>query len=152
MKPPSDPLARAADHTEAIIAALKVESVRRARRVLGKAVHPDAVSRLFELWPQARVFVKHTIMELTPEEVFKGGTRRIATMVWIVKYPDDPDSPRVMGIAIKHPNDHWDRRRGIELAFRRALGLVRSHELDLTEHPGKREEKPFRTPTLKGMP
>jgi hypothetical protein len=93
----------------------------RNRRVLGKAVHPLALVRLHELWPQARVFVRHHWTEPTPEESLEGSTGRRITVVWIVKHPDDPDSPHRGGRAFKHPSDPWDRRRGIALAFNRAL-------------------------------
>lgn len=89
--------------------------IEKNRRILGKAVHPNALRRLHELWPNAVVRVLHG-------EEFPGQVR--GTTVRIYERPGVPGGP-VYGVAICHPNDQWDRRRGIELAFRRALAQVR---------------------------
>lgn len=100
------------------------EAALRNQAVLGKAVHRDALIRLHQLWPHAKAFVRHDWEEPTPEEALEGKTGRRKTAVVIIRYPDDPDSVYAAGQAIKHPDDTWDRRRGIALAFNRALKQV----------------------------
>lgn len=100
----------------------------RNARVLGKAVHPDALARLHELFPEAHVSVQHEsyVRELPHGEMRMG--RRC--------YPNPEREthvlielgdgyPPIMGTAFCHPLDNFDRRKGIQLAFRRALDAVR---------------------------
>lgn len=95
-----------------------------AARVLGKAVHPFAVNRLFELWPEAQVAVRHgetrhdgADLRFTEVEIWEG-ERTAGT---------DPGSwagvntRHVTRRATCHPADPFDRRTGIRLAFDRCL-------------------------------
>jgi hypothetical protein len=92
-------------------------NIERNRRVLGKAVHAGALMRLHELWPEAHVFLQHH---------GTGMRRRQNTRVVIRASADSPFG--VEGWAFCAPGDQFDRRRGIELAFRRALAKVREYE------------------------
>lgn len=99
----------------------------RNRRTLGKAVHPAALARLHELWPEARVKVSYHHAWLSPADQRKfGGVSRKLTVVCIERgvTVNGVLPPRVYGTATKHPHDRDDRRYGIELAFRRALWAV----------------------------
>jgi hypothetical protein len=107
------------------------QAERRNRRILGKAVHPAALSRLHELFPDAIVKVRH---EATPIEL-PVDTRRIGkhyyrepsheTFVYIDLDGDKRPGGTIFGTAICHHEDNFDRRKGIELAFRRALDIAR---------------------------
>jgi hypothetical protein len=110
-------------------------AAERNARVLGKAVHPRALLRLHELWPHARVFVRHTWMQPSPGETFpwderdRRGRGRRVTAVAIVQ-DGEPDALQFVGFAVKHPNDRWDRKRGIRLAFDRALRAVSATQIE----------------------
>jgi hypothetical protein len=98
---------------------------------LGKAVHPYALMRLHELYPYARVTVRQIA---TPIELPFGSHRMDAssyyahpeheTVVYIDP-PGDRSGDVVEGVAICHPLDNYDRRKGIHLAFTRALDEAR---------------------------
>lgn len=103
----------------------------RNARVLGKAVHPAALARLHELFPDARVAVEH---EATPVELPHGTqkmSRRVyqrpshETRVFIDLDGDRRPGGTIFGTATCHHEDNFDRRKGIELAFRRALDIAR---------------------------
>jgi hypothetical protein len=98
---------------------VKWETYRRAGRVLGHAGHPRAINRLVELWPQARVLVAHGYeAQIIPlPSPFRG---RRATRV-VIREDDAEDARWVGGEALCSPSDQFCRRRGIEIAFRRAL-------------------------------
>lgn len=85
----------------------------RAGKVLGKAVHPDALNRLFELWPEAVVKVRRDVNEV--------GNRR--TTVFIT-----PEFGRYTesGSVSCDSGDQFTRAYGIREAFRRALVAARS--------------------------
>jgi len=103
----------------------------RNARVLGKAVHPAALARLHELYPNARVSVEH---EATPVEL-PHGTQKMSrrfyqrpsheTRVFIDLDGDGRPGAPIFGTATCHHEDNFDRRKGIELAFRRALDIAR---------------------------
>lgn len=103
----------------------------RNRAVLGRAVHAGALNRLHELFPNARVNVEH---EATPVEL-PYGTQRIsrrfyrrpshATRVFIDLDGDKRPGGTIFGLATCHHEDNFDKRKGIELAFRRALDIAR---------------------------
>lgn len=108
------------------------------RRALGRAVHPAALDRLHELFPDATVTVEHVIyrVPLAPDAPVRMGgprdRRQHATRVWIDLEGDwQPNqgvsrpSSSIYADASCHPDDNFDRRKGIELAFRRALDVAR---------------------------
>lgn len=89
----------------------KVQPSRRelAERVLGKAVHPRALDRLFELEPEAEVQINHSPAKMEPR----------FTVVRITKH--DGTCKMAVADATCSPADQFDRRRGIRLAFGRCL-------------------------------
>lgn len=107
----------------------------RNARVLGKAVHPAALRRLHELFPNARVSVRH---EATPSERFyKRPSHK--TRIYIDLDGDRRPGGTVFGTATCHHEDNFDRRKGIALAFRRALDIARAqHERRLIAESYKR--------------
>lgn len=88
----------------------------RAERVLGKAVHPRALDRLFELWPEAEAQVRHGTFE-------HQSRRKHWTEVTLHK-PQPVRADVVSRRAYVHSDDQRDRRKGIDIAFRRALREV----------------------------
>jgi hypothetical protein len=103
----------------------------RNRAVLGRAVHPAALDRLHELFPEARVNVEH---EAHPVELLKGSmkmSRRFyqrpshETRVFIDLDGDKRPGGTIFGTATCHHEDNFDRRKGITLAYRRALDIAR---------------------------
>jgi hypothetical protein len=104
------------------------ESYERVRRPLGYAVHPDAINRLLELWPDARVLVSHGYeRQILPGPTLPGFRGQRATRV-VIRESDDENSRWIGGEALCSPEDQFSRRRGIEIAFRRALrGLSSGH-------------------------
>jgi hypothetical protein len=105
-----------------------IETARAdARLIVGKAVHDDALDRLFELWPSALVRVQHNSEHIPDLTRMDGCTRdeRRHRQITVVSI-DDPDSGyTVFGRAECAPGDQWDRKLGIAMAFRRALVKVR---------------------------
>jgi hypothetical protein len=107
------------------------QALERNARVLGKAVHPAALARLHELFPEARCSVEH---EETPIELPRG-TRKLErrfyqrlsheTRVFIDLDGDGRPGGVIFGTATCHHEDNFVRRKGIELAFRRALDIAR---------------------------
>lgn len=86
-------------------------AIERARRVLGHAVHAKALQRLFELWPEADVKV-----------VYGRYDGRRTTTVEIKPWANaTPWAGFVRGEAQCDSSDQFNRRYGIDLAFRRAL-------------------------------
>lgn len=103
---------------------------RDLAKVLGKGAHPRAINRLVELWPEAHVIVSHRSRRYDGED-------RRDTTVWVFEHKPsaaqaenpwlivDPGMNRVVGRAeCMLRFDHWNRRFGISLAFRRALRRV----------------------------
>lgn len=109
----------------------------RSRKVLGKAVHPDAILRFHELFPDATITVEHVVYRVPLEPgtaKMDGPTYREqhATRVWIDLEGDwEPNcgkqrpSSAIYADATCHPDDNFNRRKGIELAFRRAFDTAR---------------------------
>lgn len=98
----------------------------RAERVLGLAVHPKALDRLFELCPEASVRVRHLQLWDPMDHWYERANGKIVpniTRVTEVQI-DVPQEGVALAFAECHPEDNYVRRRGIELAFRRALKLV----------------------------
>lgn len=102
----------------------------RNARILGKAVHPDALARLHELYPNARVRVQH---ESHLRELPTGSQRmdrrcysnpERETYVYIDLDGEDRPGETIFGMASCHPADNFDRRKGIKLAFGRALEIA----------------------------
>lgn len=112
------------DDTRVLLALIdgKLPGHHFVRRVLGNAVHPRAVDRLFELWPEADVAVRHG-------DDRHDGVELKVTRVNIAKKRDPVPTaatPLALGDArCRLDCDSWDRRHGISLAFRRALQEVR---------------------------
>jgi len=135
----------AQDRHDAINArhAQEVNAYQRSRKVLGRAVHPsavhpNAVQRLHELFPKATITVEHTVYRVplaadTPLKLDGPRDReQHATRVWIDLEGDwEPNcgkprpSSAIFADATCHPDDRFDRRKGIELAFKRALDMAR---------------------------
>ncbi len=84
----------------------------KAERCLGKAVHPKALDRLFELAPEAEVGVHHHV------STWDG--RQITTVTIGL-----PVGHEIHATAKVHPRDQFRRRYGIDLAFRRGLRKVK---------------------------
>jgi hypothetical protein len=92
----------------------------RAEKALGKAVHPRALDRLFEIWPAAHVRVRHG---------------KILNMKWTrvsIRVSARASMGGFSATADCAPGDQWNRQFGIALAFRRALKKVSRFE---KEHP-----------------
>lgn len=93
---------------------------RDLSKVLGKAPHPRAINRMVQIWPKAYVNVEHGTTR-------HDGTDYRYTRVFIYEFDPKTDddatpTPRlIQGLARCHPSDQFCRRKGIELAFRRAL-------------------------------
>lgn len=119
-----------------------------AERVLGKAVHPAAIERLFEVWPKAQVEVRHSYFMGSRPSGRRVELRRTVVEIWegeknpILLPAVYPINHRhVTRSAVCHPEDTFDRRVGIRLAFDRCLReAVRRAEPDrvLT---GKRKDR-----------
>lgn len=118
------------------------EAENRNRNVLGRAVHPAALRRLHELFPKATVTVEHVVYRVPLAEgtlMKMDGPRDRAqhsTRVWIDL---DGDWQRNCGRmrpahaiyadSTCHPDDRYERREGISIAFGRALNIARkSHQ------------------------
>lgn len=110
---------------------LQTPAEARNSRVLGKAVHPAALRRLHELFPDARVRVQHEshLRELP------AGSQRMSrrcypnpereTYVYIDVDGEQRPGGTLFALATCHPEDNFNRRKGIEIAFRRALTTAR---------------------------
>lgn len=107
----------------------------RNKNVLGKAVHPAALKRLHELFPLAHVHIRHA--EYPVELPY--GTQRMDSRhyaqpeheTYVIIDLTGEGRPgtgdKAIGLATCHPLDNFDRRKGIKLAFRRALEQARRH-------------------------
>lgn len=95
---------------------MKLSPRERVERTLGKAVHPRAIDRLFELWPHAEVEVKHS-------DGRHDGVNLKITHVNIRKLPrgNAPNEQTFGRAYCRLDCDQWSRRRGISLAFNRAM-------------------------------
>jgi hypothetical protein len=82
---------------------------KHSRKVLGKAVHERAIQRLHELWPEAKVEVKHYESRATRVTITYG-------------------AKGVHGCCRCYFKDRYDRKTGVRIAFRRALQKVRESE------------------------
>lgn len=92
----------------------------RVEKVLGKAVHPLAIDRLLVLWPDVHVEVTHS-------DGYHDGVRSKVTRVSL--FDRDPNGPEVGEQATgearcRLDHDNWVKRRGITLAFNRAMKQV----------------------------
>lgn len=103
------------------VMALREEGAReRIEKAVGKAVHPNAITRLLEIWPMAHVEVVHA------DDRHDGVNLKVTR---VTLYGADPNGPVVAGLArgvarCRLDHDHWVKRRGITLAFNRALKEV----------------------------
>lgn len=88
-----------------------------AARVLGAAVHPFAVNRLYELWPQAHVMVHH--YPEAGQTVVRIYDRRPADTLG-----ENVGIQDVAREAACSDEDQFSRKMGIRLAFGRALKAV----------------------------
>jgi len=83
-----------------------------ADRVLGKAVHPAAVDRLFAVWPEAIVEVTHSPATMEPRFT-------------VVSIKRDAEAAKTDGHVTREATcsslDQFDRRAGIRIAFDRCL-------------------------------
>lgn len=105
------------------------EAEKRNAAVLGKGVHPKALHRLHEMYPNARVTVRQEITtERLPEsDIIRMDGPRFRDHHWTQVFIDlaNVGSACVDGAAYCHPGDNFNRRKGIEIAFRRALAEAR---------------------------
>ncbi len=103
--------------------------IAKAAHTLGRAVHRDALARLFELHPKAVVHVEHkALARPLPWGSRRMGRMNYATPERITLIQIDLDGTMrtvAYGKAKCHPEDNFNRRTGIELAFRRALADAR---------------------------
>lgn len=115
-----------------------------AGRVVGKAVHPAALDRLFELYPDVKIDVRHEHDALRdsrrpfrPDDHHR--VYRVITRVTFWLDGERRASARyVWAKATCHPYDNWDRRAGIKLAFDRALAAARhTHQREVWENATK---------------
>lgn len=100
-----------------------------AERALGKAASSEQLDELFRLHPTAHPIVVHERVWI---ETAKGNVRRPSTTVAIIPdRPGWPDLPRgdilAQGQAICNVDsgDQFSKRRGVEIAFGRALTQLR---------------------------
>lgn len=101
---------------------------QHAGRVVGKAVHPGALDRLFELYPDVKIDVRHDV-ELYytgrhMDDLSQDARRTTRVTFWLTGRRGSTER-YVFADAKCHPNDNWDRRAGIKLAFDRALAAAR---------------------------
>lgn len=92
----------------------------RVAKVLGASAHPLAISRLIELWPDVHVEVTHS-------DGYHDGVRSKVTRVSL--FDRDPNGPEIGEQATgearcRLDHDNWVKRRGITLAFNRAMTQV----------------------------
>lgn len=88
------------------------------RKVLGAGVHPRAIGRLAELWPDAYLEVHHAPAGMVP--------RFTVVKVWATKQDHDEDlAAPVSAAATCSRWDQFDRRAGIAIAFKRVLLKVK---------------------------
>ena len=120
----------------------QTEAEDRADCILGKAVHRAAHARLFELWPLAIVNVSHH----TEHAIIRGARldtprsdERNHRQITVVRIENPDEGYVVYGMAECAPGDQWDRKKGIDLAFRRALDKVRTR-VRYIEHQGRLRE------------
>lgn len=103
----------------------------RNRKVLGRAIHPQALARVHDFWPDAYITVRHTYERLPddrePQRMDSTPTltRQITT---VTIRPRKGDALYISGTAECHPHDQWVRRDGVRLAFNRALERLRKSE------------------------
>lgn len=98
------------------------EARARAEKVLGKGVHPAAVERLFELWPEAEVGVRHFAQR--GDDGIPLRTTRVE--IWNKPMRSPGAYPVTAYASCRTDTDQWNRRFGIDLAFRRALRSVKT--------------------------
>lgn len=93
------------------------ERCLQLRKVLGAGVHPLAIGRLAELWPDAVVEVEH---------LRSASWLGVGVRVTEVRIRPKPESAGfVEGLARCNPGDQFRKARGIDIAYRRALGRVK---------------------------
>lgn len=101
----------------------------KAGHVLGKAVHPAALDRLYEIWPNAFVEVLHERIadDTKPWRMDQSiPTKRVTEVViYATGFHEGLPMPEARtGRAVCHPNDNFERRQGIKMAFDRAFKQV----------------------------
>lgn len=97
------------------------------RKVLGKAVHPLAIGRLVEVWPEATIEVSYH------DTRYDGVNLRVTRMRVYPAAGEDPlRRPSVQRDARCHSDDQFERRVGIRIAFDRCL-----REVVRREDPGR---------------
>lgn len=94
------------------------EARARAEQVLGKGVHPAAVERLFEVWPEAQVAVAHE------RELRAHSYTYVEVWIGNKSARDKPHGLHVTRNAKCHPDDQFNRRTGVRIAFDRCLREV----------------------------
>lgn len=109
-----------------------------AEQVLGSAATSEQLDELFRLHAAAHPVVTHTVID---EKMIRGELWHNIKLT-IVEFwshnpnsiPDGPTSTIAKGQAFCSPDDQWNRRRGVEVAFGRALRSLREQ----VEGPKKR--------------
>jgi hypothetical protein len=107
------------------------------QKILGRAVHPQAIGRLVEVWPEAEVQVRHDTMVIYPHVPL----RRIESPRTTVEIWQGEKSPEgrqhVIREARCYVEDTYDKRVGIRVAFDRCLREIVRRE-DPARLTGKR--------------
>lgn len=99
-----------------------------AEQVLGKAASSDQLDELFRLHAAAHPIVTH---DVATEVEIRGEWWHSVKRTRVEIYPWDPRLSRVRPMAIASgqtlcsPGDQWSRRRGVTIAFGRALTSLR---------------------------
>lgn len=93
-----------------------------AEKVLGNAVHPEALRRLFEIWPEAYVEVKRDPHDY--RERYDGRFLGRSTTATIYAFDPQSDAGTPATVRTKvtcHYRDHFVKAQGIRKAFNGAL-------------------------------
>jgi hypothetical protein len=110
----------------------QLSSREKSERALGKAVHPAAIQRLYEIFPDAEVQVLHgsSPHPLLPDGVTWGDldvrpVRRFSEEEpryrWTTVTVSTPDGDVLANTVSFYPPVQFSRRRGVSFAFRRLL-------------------------------
>lgn len=117
-----------------------------AEQVLGKAATSEQLDELFQLHAAAHPMVTHDVVaEVEIRGEWWHNIKR-TTVTLYSHNPSDfqgpPASTIAEGVTLKSPEDQWNRSRGVEIAFGRALRKLRE-EID-----GPKRRKPPRANEL----
>lgn len=110
-----------------------------AEQVLGKAATPEQLDELFQLHAAAHPVVTHDVVdEIQIRGAWWHNLKRTTVEIYDhhpAAFQGPPAMLMVKTVAIKSPDDQWNKRRGVEVAFGRALRSLREQ----VEGPKKRK-------------